>query len=546
MANSTLPPKHSDIMGVSTQAVCSNLDVFLTMCKAEHFMLYLPYHGQLMLEFLDSCFHRDFMRHVAAWGFREVAAFTETASLGRIFLLLSRSLDECPFGLENSTALQESGVFSRAFSIEPTGLLPCYAVESNTLLIRQNAFYQPDKMAGRGGGEADQTGTQTLLMYAALRAGLYDVKEHIYLAQPRSHDCESAKRPCTDLPELCITPDLEDVFPPPWNQPYTGVYKMLPYMVLNILTSELGTITSKTHSWSHDTAHSFGLGTTPPQITITKQPTTPFPFLRTTPSPTPTHAITPSTSSHRSTPKPPNSAPPPTSGPASLQVDFDRLKSAIATSRPDGWESLQAAIDRLKSVIAASRDVVRHSLQDGSESSESANTPEPIRAARSGSSSTGKGAGAAAVGSFPTHESALDTDLLRELMGREYGQAEEDLGLGWDDVRAGEPGSDSSSGNEGIEIARRVKTAAGQATTTTRDGVDGSKEGESGAETSSEKGSDETARLDSLVSENAIGETVAGNEVSNEGADVGGAKARRRRRDNEKRKEKKRRRAAGD
>lgn len=169
-----MPPKPPDIMGVSTQAVCSNLDVFLAMCKSEHFILYLPYDGQMMLEFLDSCFHRDFMRHVGAWGFREVAVFTETASLGRIFLLLSRSSpDECPFGLENSTALQNSGVFSRAFSIESTGLLPCHAVESNTLLVRQDAFYQPDKMAGRCVGEADENGAQTLLMYAALRNGLY-------------------------------------------------------------------------------------------------------------------------------------------------------------------------------------------------------------------------------------------------------------------------------------------------------------------------------------------------------------------------------------
>ncbi len=160
-------------MAASLPAVCSDLDVFLTLTKAEHFLLYLPYDGHSMLEFLDSCFHREFMRHVAAQGFREVAVFAERALLGRLFVLLSCRLQGCPFDLENSRALQNCGVFDQAFSVEGAGLLPVYAVESNTLLVQHDGFYQPQKLAGRHRADIDMTGAQTLLIYAGLRDGLY-------------------------------------------------------------------------------------------------------------------------------------------------------------------------------------------------------------------------------------------------------------------------------------------------------------------------------------------------------------------------------------
>jgi hypothetical protein len=77
------------------------------------------------------------------------------------------------FGLENSRALQDAGVFSQAFSMRGSGLLPAYAVESNTLLVQHEGFYQPQRMAGRPGADIDVTGAQTLLIYAGLRDGIY-------------------------------------------------------------------------------------------------------------------------------------------------------------------------------------------------------------------------------------------------------------------------------------------------------------------------------------------------------------------------------------
>jgi hypothetical protein len=157
----------------SLEAACDQLDVFLTLTKAEHILLYLPYDGHAMLEFLDSRFHRDFMRHASARGLKEVAVFTERAWLGRIFVLLSRRHGRLEFGLENSRALQEGGVFSQAFSMGRSGLLPAYAAESNTLLVQHEGFYQPQRMAGRPGADVDATGAQTLLIYAGLRDGIY-------------------------------------------------------------------------------------------------------------------------------------------------------------------------------------------------------------------------------------------------------------------------------------------------------------------------------------------------------------------------------------
>lgn len=56
-----------------------------------------------VLHTLDSCFHRDFMRHAAARGFGEVAVFTERAWLGRVFILMSREHGRMGFTLENWT-----------------------------------------------------------------------------------------------------------------------------------------------------------------------------------------------------------------------------------------------------------------------------------------------------------------------------------------------------------------------------------------------------------------------------------------------------------
>ncbi|KAK0657152.1 hypothetical protein B0T16DRAFT_452639 [Cercophora newfieldiana] len=228
-------------MASAFETACDSLDVFLTLTKAEHFLLYAPYDGHSMLEFLDSCFHRDFMRHVAARGFKEIAVFTERAWLGRMFVLLSRHHGRIEFGLENSRALQEAGVFSQAFSMARMGLLPAYAVESNTLLVQHEGFYQPQRLAGRPGADIDITGAQTLLIYAGLKDGIYDIRKQLFLGEPVPHKCESMRWACSGRLDCDAAPlEWGDLFGPPWDKPYTGIYRMSPYMALNILTSELG------------------------------------------------------------------------------------------------------------------------------------------------------------------------------------------------------------------------------------------------------------------------------------------------------------------
>jgi len=256
-------------MAASLAVVCGDLDVFLTLTKAEHFLLYLPYDGHSMLEFLDSCFHREFMRHAAARGFREVAVFAERAWLGRLFVLLSRRPQGRPFDLENSRALQTGGVFTRAFSVQRSGLLPAYAVESNTLLVQHDGFYEPQKLGGSHGAGIDMTGAQTLLIYAGLRDGLYgasrmgfscssrltrtaDIGKRLFLDQQAPRKCGSMRWSCSGDAGLNTTPNWLDLFPPPWDKPYRGIYKMPPYMTLNVLTSELEALADKPFSYGHD------------------------------------------------------------------------------------------------------------------------------------------------------------------------------------------------------------------------------------------------------------------------------------------------------
>jgi len=156
------------------ETTLTNLDIFLTLTKASHFLLYLPYSGHSLLSFLDSCFHRDFTRHIAARGFREVAVFTERAWLGKVFVLLSRREGRFGFGMETSRVLQEGGVFGGLFGGEwGRGMLPAWAVEENVLLVQQEGFYLPERMEGRPGADVDATGAQTLLIYAGLRDGIY-------------------------------------------------------------------------------------------------------------------------------------------------------------------------------------------------------------------------------------------------------------------------------------------------------------------------------------------------------------------------------------
>jgi len=137
---------------------------FISITKCDHFMLHLPYKGDELADFLDSCFHRHFMTSLSEHGFYEVALFTEPVKRGRIFILLSRTLSA--FTIDNSRAVQQSGALIAGLS-EP---FPCYSVLSNALLVEKSRFYN----IGFAPSEiANATGVEWLASYCAIRDGYY-------------------------------------------------------------------------------------------------------------------------------------------------------------------------------------------------------------------------------------------------------------------------------------------------------------------------------------------------------------------------------------
>jgi len=88
---------------------------------------------------------------------------------------------------------------------------------------------------GRGGWEHE----------GVLTSGV-DIRRQVFLSEPAAHKCESIWWPCSEKSEREVAlPDWGDLFGPPWDTPYSGIYKMSPYMALNILTSELGPLAEK-------------------------------------------------------------------------------------------------------------------------------------------------------------------------------------------------------------------------------------------------------------------------------------------------------------
>ncbi|KAK4444099.1 hypothetical protein QBC34DRAFT_385651 [Podospora aff. communis PSN243] len=241
------PPPESPLA-----STLSSLTTFLTLTKANHFILYLPYNSHSLLSFLTSCFHRSVVHHLTSTlSFHEVAVFTEPTYLGRTFVLFSKTLnDKYEFGLENSRALQqEGGVFGRVFGMEEKGLMPAWVVGENRLVVVREGFWEKERMEGRWGGEAE-TGAGTLLVYAGIVEGVYDIRRQMFLSEVAPHQCEThgdARWMCSGrLDSEETLPDWEEVFPPPWDKPYSGIFRMAPYMALNILTSELGPLVEKT------------------------------------------------------------------------------------------------------------------------------------------------------------------------------------------------------------------------------------------------------------------------------------------------------------
>ncbi|KAF2181801.1 hypothetical protein K469DRAFT_691871 [Zopfia rhizophila CBS 207.26] len=213
------------------------LDSFIAMTKADHLLIYLPFDGTQLKFFLDSCFHRNFMKRIRIHEFQELALFTERSFEGMMFLLVSRIQSE--FNMRNVKSVTNAGVFDKAFGRTSSELLPCYAFTSNTLLVEQDNFYIP---GGALWPYRHGCGAEWLTTYLAIRDGYFPDDEYKSILNSRSvHEC-SCNQWCGSerVSTLQDQADWQTAFPSPWETPYHGVKGIYPYRLLNVRSSELG------------------------------------------------------------------------------------------------------------------------------------------------------------------------------------------------------------------------------------------------------------------------------------------------------------------
>ena len=142
-------------------------DRFAAISKCQHLVLYFPYTGRDLDEFLESCFHRRFLQYLNENGFQDVALFTQRCLDGRLFLFLSRST--IGFDITHSDALHKSGAFTEAFGLDDSEQLHCYVFASNTLLEQRNFYSHSagDALAKPGAG------SERIASCLAIRDGYY-------------------------------------------------------------------------------------------------------------------------------------------------------------------------------------------------------------------------------------------------------------------------------------------------------------------------------------------------------------------------------------
>lgn len=146
--------------------IARRLESFLPGCQ--DLMLYLPYEGVDLAEFLGSCFHKRFCAILKEQRFRETALFTENRKQGRLFLLLSRR--NLHFDSSNARALVQEGILNGESSKIGMDMWSCYVFKSNSLLGQDN-FYSPSRTGERIAGAA--MGAEWLLACLATQDGLY-------------------------------------------------------------------------------------------------------------------------------------------------------------------------------------------------------------------------------------------------------------------------------------------------------------------------------------------------------------------------------------
>lgn len=115
------------MMDLSLGSVEETFRAFLSSSKVNHFLLYIPVCGieqsasdpsklevALLVDFLDGCFHKNFMKAVRSEGFEVVTPFAQVSGYYGLCVLLSRKLNVSPaqhFTLKTFESLYAAGVF---------------------------------------------------------------------------------------------------------------------------------------------------------------------------------------------------------------------------------------------------------------------------------------------------------------------------------------------------------------------------------------------------------------------------------------------------
>lgn len=114
-------------MELSLKSVEETFKAFISSSKANYFLLYIPVWGieqsssdpselgvALLVDFLDGCFHRGFMKAVQSKGFEVITPFAQVSKYYGLCVLLSRKLNISSahhFTLKTFESLYSAGVF---------------------------------------------------------------------------------------------------------------------------------------------------------------------------------------------------------------------------------------------------------------------------------------------------------------------------------------------------------------------------------------------------------------------------------------------------
>ncbi|KAL2272683.1 hypothetical protein FJTKL_06239 [Diaporthe vaccinii] len=115
------------MMDLSLGSIEETFKAFLSSSKVNHFLLYIPVCGieqsasdpsqlevALLVDFLDGCFHTNFMKAVRSEGFEVVTPFAQVSRYYGLCVLLSRKLNVSPaqhFIQKTFESLYAAGVF---------------------------------------------------------------------------------------------------------------------------------------------------------------------------------------------------------------------------------------------------------------------------------------------------------------------------------------------------------------------------------------------------------------------------------------------------